>query len=84
MKKPEEIEAELEQTRAELADTVDALAEKFDVPGRAREKADEWRDTATGIAGEVRVGAEDRPGAAVGVALGLVGLIGLALWWRRR
>jgi hypothetical protein len=34
-----EIEQEIERTRGELADTVEALAYKADVPARAREKA---------------------------------------------
>jgi ElaB/YqjD/DUF883 family membrane-anchored ribosome-binding protein len=39
----EEIRREIEHTREEMTDTVDALAYKLDVPERAREKV---RDTA--------------------------------------
>jgi hypothetical protein len=35
----ERIEHEIKQTRGELADTVEALAYKADVPARAKEKA---------------------------------------------
>jgi Protein of unknown function (DUF3618) len=38
-KTPEELRAEIEQTRAELGDTVEALAEKSDVAGQAKARA---------------------------------------------
>jgi MYXO-CTERM domain-containing protein len=37
---PDAIRAEIEQTRAELAETVDALASKLDVKGQAADKAE--------------------------------------------
>jgi len=46
-KTPEQLRAEIEDTRADLGDTVEALAAKTDVKTRAREKADELRRTAT-------------------------------------
>jgi hypothetical protein len=49
---PEQIEAEIEQTREELADTVGAAAEKADVKKEAKRKVEETkarvRDTAQG------------------------------------
>jgi hypothetical protein len=42
---PEELRREIERTRLELGETVAALAEKTDVKARAREKADEVRET---------------------------------------
>lgn len=39
-KDPDAIRAEIEQTRADLAETVDALAAKLDVKGQASDKAD--------------------------------------------
>jgi ElaB/YqjD/DUF883 family membrane-anchored ribosome-binding protein len=45
-KTPEEIEAEIEQTREELGDTVEALAEKSDVKAQAKNKIAQVRDTA--------------------------------------
>jgi len=36
----EELVADIEQTRAQLGDTVDALAQKFDVKAQARARAD--------------------------------------------
>ena len=45
-KTPEEIEAEIEQTREELGDTVEALAEKTDVKAQAKDKIAQVKDTA--------------------------------------
>lgn len=44
---PEEIEADIEQTREELGDTVEALAAKTDVKGRAKAKAAETKEAVT-------------------------------------
>jgi Protein of unknown function (DUF3618) len=38
---PEEIRRDIEQTRRELGDTVDALSHKADVKAQARQKKDE-------------------------------------------
>ena len=38
---PEQIRADIDKTRAELGDTVEALAEKTDVKARAKAKAEE-------------------------------------------
>jgi ElaB/YqjD/DUF883 family membrane-anchored ribosome-binding protein len=40
-KSPEEIRADIDQTRIELGDTVEALGRKTDVKSQAREKVDE-------------------------------------------
>lgn len=48
------------------------------------ERAEELRDTAAGVADEVRVGAAMRPGATAGVVAALVALLVLVLRWRRR
>ena len=41
---PEEIEADIEATREELGDTVEALAAKTDVKGRAKAKVEETKE----------------------------------------
>jgi hypothetical protein len=46
-KSAEQLRAEIEETRADLGDTVEALAAKTDVKTRAREKADELKRSAT-------------------------------------
>ena len=43
---PEEIQREIEETRAEHGDTVEALAGKADVKSRAKERVDELKGTA--------------------------------------
>jgi len=50
---PERMEAEIEQTREELADTVEALAQKTDVKAQAKAKA-----------AEVKEGVQDKAEAA--------------------
>ena len=44
---PEEIRADIDQTREELGDTVEALAAKTDVKGRAKDKAQETKEKVT-------------------------------------
>jgi hypothetical protein len=43
---PEEIRSDIEQTREELGDTVEALAAKTDVKAHAQEKAEEIKQEA--------------------------------------
>jgi ElaB/YqjD/DUF883 family membrane-anchored ribosome-binding protein len=43
---PEEIRADIEQTREELGDTVEALAAKTDVKARAQDRVAEIKDAA--------------------------------------
>jgi Protein of unknown function (DUF3618) len=45
-KSPEQLRAEIEETREELGETAAALAGKTDVKARAREKADELKHSA--------------------------------------
>ena len=75
---PSRIRAEIEQTRAEMGDTVDALAYKADVKSRAKEKVtdkvDSLKEKVTGATGTVSdaapSGDDVKQGAqrAVGVA----------------
>ena len=43
---PEQIRADIERTRVQLGETVEALAEKTDVKAHAKEKVDEVKTTA--------------------------------------
>lgn len=45
-REPEQIKAEIEDTREDLGDTVAALAEKTDVKAQAKKKADETKEQA--------------------------------------
>ncbi len=75
---PEQIEAEIEVQRAQLAGTVDDLAAKLDVKAQAKEKVASLKDSATTDSGSPR--AEVLAAAGSLVAMGLV----LLLWRRRR
>jgi hypothetical protein len=53
-----EIEADIAQTRARLADSVDALADKVNVKARAQEKVDDVKSTAQAKVDDVRATAQ--------------------------
>lgn len=74
---PEEIEADIEQQREQLAQTVDALSAKLDVKSQAQAKVHDVADRATTADGKPRPEVL-AAGAAVLVAVGLL------VWWRRR
>ena len=62
---PEEIRADIEETRRELGDTVEELAAKTDVKAKAQEKADELKQSA----------ADKRVPIIAGVAIAVVAII---------
>ena len=75
---PAQIQAEIEATRAQLAETVDQLSARLDVPARAREGAARAKDTAVETYRE-------SPPAVIGATLALVGLVvGLIILRRKR
>jgi ABC-type transporter Mla subunit MlaD len=57
---PEQIEAEIAQTREDLGDTVAALAEKADVKAHAKQKVDETRAAAKQKVEERRAAAQQK------------------------
>lgn len=75
---PEEIQADIERQREQLATTVDQLSAKFDVKSQAQARFAGAKDRATTDTGQPR---PEIIGAAAGV---LVGLVVLALLNRRR
>jgi len=62
---PEEIRADIEETRRELGDTVEELAAKTDVKAKAQKKADEIKQSA----------ADKRVPIIAGVAIAVVAII---------
>lgn len=56
---PEELRRDIEQVRGELADTVNALAEKADVKARAQDKAQELKTQAVQTTQQVRAQAPE-------------------------
>jgi uncharacterized protein YdbL (DUF1318 family) len=51
---PEEIRADIEQTRADVGDTVEALAEKTDVRAQAQHRVDDLKQNVRAKADEVK------------------------------
>ena len=75
---PEQIEAEIEGQRAQLAGTVDELAAKLDVKTQAKEKVAALKDSATTDSGAPRAEVLAAAGSLVAMAVVLM------LWRRRR
>jgi ElaB/YqjD/DUF883 family membrane-anchored ribosome-binding protein len=82
---PDQIRNDIEDTRARMGDTAEALGHKADVPGRAREaisdKVDSVKSTFTGAtpsSGDVKQGAQQAVGMAkenpLGLAIGATAL----------
>jgi ElaB/YqjD/DUF883 family membrane-anchored ribosome-binding protein len=82
---PDQIRNDIEETRARMGDTAEALGHKADVPGRAREaisdKVDSVKSTFTGAtpsSGDVKQGAQQAVGMAkenpLGLAIGATAL----------
>jgi ElaB/YqjD/DUF883 family membrane-anchored ribosome-binding protein len=89
-KDQERLQHEIEETRAELGDTVDALAQKADVKARVSEKVEERKAALRASQEDVKASVngarerasratEERPLPAIAVALGLGLLIGRAI-----
>lgn len=77
----EEIRADIEHTREELADTAAELAQRADVKARAHEKVDETKAKVSHKVDEAKAQPQ-RIGLAVAVVAGLT--IGLVVLRRRR
>lgn len=82
---PDEVQrlrAEIERTREHLGATVEQLAARADIKGRARAKATQLaRRARSGVAGVTRDHPAPLAAAAVGV---LAAAVSLTIWQRRR
>lgn len=79
---PEQIRADIEKTRQELGDTVEALAAETDVKAQAAARVASAKAQAREVAQNARANLPASPGVVAGVAGGL--LAGLLIWRRRR
>jgi ElaB/YqjD/DUF883 family membrane-anchored ribosome-binding protein len=84
---PEEIQQEIERTRAQLGETAGALAHKLDPKAQAKERIDHARAvTQEQTHRAQRAGADlyrERPTVVVGIAAGVAALVVAAVLWRR-
>jgi hypothetical protein len=74
---PEEIQADIERQREQLAQTVDELGHKLDVKAQAKARVAEVRERATTDDGKPRP-------EVIGVAAAVVLGVGLLVWLRSR
>jgi Protein of unknown function (DUF3618) len=88
---PDAIRADIEVTRAQLGDSVEALAAKADVKARVKEKVAEEKERAREVveaAGEQVKDAADavrrRPAPVAGVLAALAAAVGAVVMFRRR
>lgn len=87
----QELVADIEATRAELGETVDALSQKFDVKAQARDTLDDARQRATAQFQHVKDAATDEHGAltpqartiAIRVGGSLAALLLVRAIWRK-
>ncbi|WP_295662082.1 DUF3618 domain-containing protein, partial [uncultured Nocardioides sp.] len=84
----EEIEADIERTRAELAATVEALTDRLDVKSRLRGKVEHTKRDAVQRVHTARSRATDQDGRptppVIAGAAALVALVALLVWRRTR
>jgi nucleotide-binding universal stress UspA family protein len=74
---PQEIQAEIEAQRQQLASTVDDLAARLDVKSQAQQKVASLKDSATTEDGKPRP-------EVVAAAASLLAMALVLVWWRGR
>ncbi len=87
-KTPEEIQADIERQREQLARTVDQLGHKLDVKAQTKSKVDDVRVQAMAKVDEVKDRSTTEDGKprpeALGVAVAVLTGLALVMWLRRR
>jgi ElaB/YqjD/DUF883 family membrane-anchored ribosome-binding protein len=81
---PDQLRGEIAEAREELGETVEALAAKADVKGRAQDNVDEQKARARAKLNEVTEQVKEKPAPVAAVAGGVGALLLLALLRRRR
>jgi hypothetical protein len=91
----DDIQADIEQTRKELGETVEALSAKLDVKERTKQKAvetkeaiaqttHETKDRVVEATQRMRSGSSGKPVVPVAIAVTAAVIIGIVIWTRRR
>ncbi|CAN3126578.1 DUF3618 domain-containing protein [Mycobacterium sp. smrl_JER01] len=80
----DELQADIEQTRAELGATVGALSDKFDVKGRTQQAVAEAKESVAQHGHEAAHAVQSRPAVPIGVLLAVAAGVGVVVWLRRR
>jgi hypothetical protein len=82
----DDIQTDIEQTRKELGETVEALSAKMDVKQRAKDKAAETKEAVVEKAHAVQHATIDDGRAKVTVPMAAVAVVGAAMlvWFLRR
>jgi len=81
---PQELRAEIRRTRAELGQTIEALAAKTDVKARAKGAAADAADTVRARAEVVRARVRRRPAPVVAFAVGALSAFAVIVYLARR
>src|SRR5690349_6513005 len=80
----DDLQADIERTRAELGETVGALTDKLDVKGRAQQKVADTKDAVSHRSHEAIETVKTKPAIPVGALVALVATVGVLIWLRRR
>ena len=81
----DEIQTDIDQTRQQLGETVEALSAKLDVKAQARQKVDDTKARVVGTAQSARQKAGQAGPAVPTLAfLAIAAVVGIIIWRRRR
>ena len=80
----DDLQADIERTRAELGETVGALSDKFDVKGHTQQKVTETKEAVTQRSHDAVEAAKAKPAVPVGLIVAVVATVGVVIWLRRR